>query len=103
MRPDQLGDFATPSDPRLSPDGERIAFVVSRMDLDDDKYIRRIWLWDGSAARPLTSGPADSAPRWSPDGSTIAFLRKGTDDDAKPQVALLDMSGGEEESETADE
>ena len=97
MRPDQLGDFATPSDPRLHPDGERIAFVVTKMDLEDDKYRRRIWLWDGDSARPLTSGPTDSSPRWSPDGSRLAFVRKGDADEAKPQLAVLDMAGGEAE------
>jgi dipeptidyl aminopeptidase/acylaminoacyl peptidase len=100
MRPEQLGDIAIPSDPRLHPDGTRIAFTVARIDLEDDEYPRRIWLWDGEVARPLTSGPADSAPRWSPDGSKLAFLRKAAGDEAKPQVAILDMAGGEAESIT---
>lgn len=100
MRPEQLGDIAIPSDPRLHPDGERIAFTVARIDLEDDEYPRRIWLWDGEAARPLTSGPADSAPRWSPDGSKLAFLRKAVGDEAKPQLAILDMAGGEAETIT---
>ena len=73
------------------------AFVVTTMDLDEDEYVRQIWLWDGSEARPITSGRADMSPRWSPDGSTIAFLRKGPADDDKPQIALLPMSGGEGE------
>ncbi|MDJ0954737.1 MAG: S9 family peptidase [Acidimicrobiia bacterium] len=97
MRPDQLGDFAVPSDPRLHPDGDKVAFVVTKMDLEADEYRRRIWLWDGETARPLTSGPADTTPRWSPDGGKLAFLRKQEGDDAKPQLALLDMSGGEAE------
>ncbi len=97
MRPEQLGELAVPSDPHLHPDGTRIAFVVTRLDLEDDKYLRRIWLWDGEQARPLTSGPADMAPRWSSDGTRLAFLRKDKADDAKPQLALLDMAGGEAE------
>lgn len=97
MRPEQLGEIAIPSDPRLHPSGERVAFVVTRLDLEDDKYIRRIWLWDGDQARPLTAGPADTAPRWAPDGSKLAFLRKGAADDAKPQLAILSMAGGEAE------
>ncbi|MEN8041574.1 MAG: S9 family peptidase [Actinomycetota bacterium] len=97
MRPDQLGDFRVPSDAYLHPDGERVVFVVTQMDLDEDEYVRQIWLRDGEGARQLTSGRADSSPRWSPDGSTLAFLRKGSGDDDKPQVALLPIDGGEAE------
>jgi dipeptidyl aminopeptidase/acylaminoacyl peptidase len=66
------------------------------MDLDDDRYVRRIWLWDGTAARPLTAGPGDSSPRWSPDGTRLAFLRK-PDADSGAQVAVLWIDGGEAE------
>lgn len=101
MRPDQLGDYRVPSDPRIHPDGVEAVFVVSQMDLEEDRYNRRIWLWDGATARPLTSGPGDSSPRWSPDGSRLAFLRKGTGDDDTPQVAVLRLDGGEAEVVTA--
>ncbi|HSF84777.1 MAG TPA: S9 family peptidase [Acidimicrobiia bacterium] len=97
MRPDQLGDHATPSDPRIHPGGDRVAFVVSRMDLEADRYLRRIWLWDGSGARPLTAGPGDVRPRWSPDGAELLFLRTGTEEGAKAQVAVLPIAGGEAE------
>ena len=95
MRPDDLDRFATPSDPRMHPGGRRVAFVVSRMDLDEDRYDRSIWLWDGEAARPFTHGPGDTRPRWSPDGTRLAFLRTGTEDGAVPQVAVMPVSGGE--------
>lgn len=97
MRPDQLGDFRVPSDAYLHPDGHRAVFVVSQMDLEEDTYVRQLWLWDGDTSRQLTSGRADSSPRWSPDGSTIGFLRKGPGDDDRPQLALLPIGGGEAE------
>jgi dipeptidyl aminopeptidase/acylaminoacyl peptidase len=100
MRPEQLGDYRVPSDPRIHPDGVRAAFVVTRMDLEEDRYERRIWLWDGESARPLTAGPGDSSPRWSPDGGRLAFLRKGPDDEDRPQVAVLPLAGGEAEAIT---
>ena len=95
MRPDQLGDYRRPSDPRLAPDGVQVAFVVTQMDLGEDRYVSRIWLWDGSGARPLTAGPRDTAPRWSPDGASLAFLRGTTTPGSPPQIAVLPMSGGE--------
>jgi dipeptidyl aminopeptidase/acylaminoacyl peptidase len=101
MRPDQLGDYRVPSDAFLHPDGERAVFVVSQMDLEEDEYIRQLWLWDGEISRQLTSGRADSSPRWSPDGATLAFLRKGPGDDDRPQLALLPIGGGEAEIATA--
>jgi len=97
MRPDQLGDYRIPSDPRIHPDGARAAFVVSKMDLEEDRYARRIWLWDGETARPATSGPGDSSPRWSPDGTRLAFLRTGPDEKDRPQLAILPLDGGEAE------
>lgn len=97
MRPQQIADFRVPSDAHLHPDGVRAAFVVTQLDLDDDDYVSRIWLWSGDTARPLTEGRSDAVPRWSPDGSTLAFLRKGPDDQDRPQLALLPMAGGEAE------
>lgn len=97
MKPSDLDTYRVPSDAHMSPDGSMAAFTVTTMDLDEDEYVRQIWLWDGSEARAITSGRADMSPRWSPDGATIAFLRKGPADDDKPQVALLPMSGGEAE------
>ncbi|GMQ85922.1 MAG: S9 family peptidase [Acidimicrobiia bacterium] len=95
MRPDQLGDFRVLSDPRMHPDGSRAAFVVTRMNLDEDRYDRRIWLWDGSRARPITSGQGDTRPRWSPDGTLLAFSRKGAAEEDRAQVAILPLDGGE--------
>lgn len=89
MNPDHLNELHVPTDPRLSPDGERVAFVVSTPDMSEDRYERRIWLDDGA----FTSGPGDTAPRWSPDGSRLAFIRSV---DANPaQAAVIEVGGGE--------
>lgn len=95
MGPNDLSCFATVSDPQLHPDGVRVAFVVSRMDLDKDCYHRQIWLWDGIEARAFTHGPADSRPRWSPDGTRLAFLRATGEEGEPPQVAMMPAAGGE--------
>jgi dipeptidyl aminopeptidase/acylaminoacyl peptidase len=95
MRPDDLTRFATLSEAVLHPDGVRIAFAVSRMNLEDDRYDRHIWLWDGSECRPFTHGPADTRPRWSPEGSHLAFLRASGEPGKPAQVAVMPASGGE--------
>lgn len=89
MTPDQIVLLNVPSDPRMSPDGTRVAFVVSTPNLDEDRYDRVIWIEN----EPFTSGPGDTSPRWSPDGNHLAFLRSV---DGKPsQVAIIPVGGGE--------
>ena len=97
MTPDELASFATVTDPQLHPDGLRVAFVVSRMNFDDNRYDRSIWLWDGAAAKPFTHGPVDSRPRWSPSGDRLVFLRSSGDKGSSAQVALISVDGGEAE------
>lgn len=95
MQPSDLARLKTLGDPRLHPDGRSVAFVVSQPDLDEDRYLTRIHLWDGERTRVLTHGPHDARPRWSPEGDRLLFLRKGGDDDDKPQVAVMPADGGE--------
>ncbi len=66
------------SEPRWSPDGSRIAFVMSprghltRYAGDGDIYAMSA---NGTDIRRLTHGLDASSPAWSPDGSRIAFVR----------------------------
>ena len=96
MRPTDLARMHTVADPQVHPDGRRIAFTVATPDLDEDTYVHRIHLWDrDGGARRFTHGPGDRAPRWSPDGGHLAFLRKGSDADQRPQLAVMPVGGGE--------
>src|SRR5207249_480749 len=78
--PFQATDYyrlTTLSDPRVSPDGRRIAFVVSTVVEDKDRRHSEIWTvpTDGSAPAFRYTSPATEAsnPVWSPDGSLLAI------------------------------
>jgi dipeptidyl aminopeptidase/acylaminoacyl peptidase len=94
MRPEDIASLRVPSEPRLTPDGSRVFFGVSRPDIDNDRYERAVWVHDAGGARQFTSGPSDFMPRVSPDGRRLAFLR--IPEGARyPQVAVMPVDGGE--------
>jgi dipeptidyl aminopeptidase/acylaminoacyl peptidase len=92
--------FVWIADPRISPDGKRVAFVRVTVDAKHDGYETALWIVDAEAAhgaadaepRPLTAGPRDSAPRWSPDGRRLAFIRH---EGKENQLFVLPLDGGE--------
>ncbi len=88
------------SEPRVSPDGTRVVFVVRTTDIEANKGRTSLWLvrTDGSGLRRLTASQADdNDPRWSPDGMTVFFLstRSGTS-----QAWRIPVDGGEAERVT---
>lgn len=69
--PQQLTDHANDTTPRVSPDGNRIAFTSDRNG-NWDVYLMGI---DGQNVQALTeAGGNDGLPVWSPDGQTLAFV-----------------------------
>ena len=83
-------------DPAISPDGSRVAYVVSGLDLEADR-LRYDASWmplDGGA--PQRCGPDDAQdrhPRWSPDGRRLAVIstRGGT---GRREVWVIDVETG---------
>jgi dipeptidyl aminopeptidase/acylaminoacyl peptidase len=96
---DHLLSLRDVSDPRMSPDGEWIAYVVEHVDAEKDEAITTVHAvsTDGRETRPVTvADRSATTPRWSPDGRYLAFLgTKAGDEKAKPQVWTLDRRGGE--------
>jgi len=95
VRPSDLQHLEVPSDPQLHPDGRRVAYVLTRPDVEEDRYDRTIHVTDGGRSVRFTHGPGDSSPRWSPDGAWLAFLRKGTEPDDRAQLMVMPADGGE--------
>lgn len=83
------------SDPQISPDSRRVAYVVSSWDSESDRFNSDIWLAYETRQQPLrlTSSPKrDDHPRWSPDSGRLAFI---SDRDGDPQIYVINAAGGE--------
>jgi len=96
ISPEDWYRFQTVSDPRVSPDGATVAYLVTRFDRDADESRAELYsvAWSGGEPRQLTRGESVSDPRFSPDGRYLSFL-SARPADAPSELWLLDRQGGE--------
>ncbi|WP_280770850.1 S9 family peptidase [Salipaludibacillus daqingensis] len=80
--------------PSIAPRGNKVAYVVSRVDKEKDKSQSNLYLYDYNLGKTkqLTFSGEDSAPSFSPDGKKIAFISSRTE---KSQIWILSLEGGE--------
>jgi dipeptidyl aminopeptidase/acylaminoacyl peptidase len=100
MLPEDIYELVNAGDPRISPDGSRVAFVVTAVDRDSNEYRGAIWVapLDGSSEpQQFTSGERrDAMPRWSPDGNWLAFgSNRGGDEKTPLNLYVIPAEGGE--------
>jgi acylaminoacyl-peptidase len=77
LRPIEMFDLETATEPQISPDGSKVVFVRNFSDIMKDKKRSNLWIvnFDGSDLRPLTAGNGnDNSPRWSPDGRRLLYV-----------------------------
>jgi dipeptidyl aminopeptidase/acylaminoacyl peptidase len=90
---DDLTAIKRVGDAQISPDGSRVAYVVTDVDKNLNRGKRGVWVIPASGGSPnqlITSDKNDFSPRWSADGKWIAFLstREGA-----PQIYVAGADG----------
>jgi dipeptidyl aminopeptidase/acylaminoacyl peptidase len=84
------------TDPQISPDGRRIAYVRRSGDIMTDRFRPAIWLIDAASGRqmPLVAGTgAHTSPRWSPTGDRLAYVSSA--EGGQSQLFVRWMASGE--------
>ena len=90
---DDLLSFQLAGSVQLSPDGQRVAYVVSRVGKEKNEYQTSIHMAvAGRAPARFTGGESDSQPRFSPDGRRLAFVSRRS---GQPQIWVMPTEGGE--------
>jgi Tol biopolymer transport system component len=92
---DEFISLGRVTDPRVSPDGKLVAYVVTYHNKLENKTSSNIYLVpaSGGTVRQLTSAKgANNSPRWMPDGKSLAFISTR---DGEAQIWMVPVEGGE--------
>ena len=95
--PRHLLDLQVLDDPCISPNGERVAWLRTRIIADEDRYLTALVVahvdnLDDAEPRVLVERSGLTRPRWSPNGRGLAFL--APDEGNTRQLWLVTGEGG---------
>jgi dipeptidyl aminopeptidase/acylaminoacyl peptidase len=97
MKPGDVYELTGVGDPRISPDGATVAFVVWSIDREANDYRSSVWVAPTDASAPprrITFGDKrDAEPRWSPDGAMLAFTSNRASEKKQLYVLPMDVPG----------
>ena len=102
LQPADYYDLVTVRDVAVSPEGDLVAFTVTRILEEQNRRRREVWIQALENGRPaddpyrFTAPAGDSyAPKWSPDGSLLSFTSERGDDDNSTWFVRVSGPGGE--------
>lgn len=102
FQPADYYDLVTVSEVAVSPEGDLVAFTVTRILEEENERRREIWMQALENGRPadeayrFTAPTGDSfAPKWSPDGSLLSFTSQRGDDENSTWFVRVSGPGGE--------
>lgn len=96
IKPEDLFELKSVTDPQYSPDGKKCVFVLTEMLEEKNDYASNLYIIDtenSGEPKQWTYGEnRNQSPRWSPDGTELAFV---SNRNGKNQIFVLDAAGGE--------
>ncbi len=93
---EDLSRFVGVSDPQVSPEGDAVAYVVTRVEDEKDDYRASIWIVDsedGEVIGVVEDGKCHH-PRWSGDGRSLLYLSDKGADGERVALWVCDEAGG---------
>jgi len=98
LTPEDYYEMKIVSDPRLSPDGTHVAYVVTTFDRERNRKSSAVWVSsfdpDGTSLEVADDG-SPNHPRWSPDGRTLAFIARPAPYVVRPQIYAVALGSVE--------
>jgi dipeptidyl aminopeptidase/acylaminoacyl peptidase len=107
LQPRDVFALEAASSPRISPNGNHIAYVRRSNDILQDQTRNSLWMvdFDGRNHLPIATGEnTASSPRWSPSGDRLAYIANGPEysairmywmaDGRDAEIAQLQGGGG---------